>query len=152
MLVRIRLQIGNTPSFATRSSVIRQRSEQVFGGISTYKLASLQRLLTHCWRVCRYRSGETVNFPQADFWPGTTSGLPVIWELSKDVLQVTMASDMASFGANSAGAGSETCCATTGSRAPIFLIAVAVHLMRRRSGLVLSRKLCALTPRTRTEV
>jgi hypothetical protein len=38
------------------------------------------------------------------------------------------------------------------NRVPIFLIAVAVHLMRRRSGLVLTRQLCALTPRMRTEV
>jgi hypothetical protein len=35
---------------------------------------------------------------------------------------------------------------------PIFLIAVAVHLMRRSSGLVLSRQPCALTPRMRTEI
>jgi hypothetical protein len=33
VLVRIRLQIGNTPSFATGSSVIRKRSEPVFEGL-----------------------------------------------------------------------------------------------------------------------
>src|SRR5882762_7268382 len=38
------LQIGNTPSFTTGSSVIRKRSEQVFGGISTYKSASRQEI------------------------------------------------------------------------------------------------------------
>ncbi len=32
------------------------------------------------------------------------------------------------------------------------VIAVAVHLMRRRSGLFLSRQACALTPRMKTEV
>ena len=38
------------------------------------------------------------------------------------------------------------------NRVPIVLIAAAVHLMRRRSGFVLTRQLCALTPRMRTEV
>jgi hypothetical protein len=33
----------------------------------------------------------------------------------------------------------------------LFPIAIAVHLMRRRSGLVLPRQLCALRPRMRTE-
>jgi Tetratricopeptide repeat len=47
---------------------------------------------------------------------------------------------------------SETCCVTAGSLIPIFLIVAAVHLMRRRSGLVSSRQRCALTPRMRTEV
>jgi hypothetical protein len=31
-------------------------------------------------RVYRYRSGETVNFPQADLGLGITSGLPVTRE------------------------------------------------------------------------
>ena len=102
--------------------------------------------------VCRYQSGETVNFPQAIFWPGTTSGLPVIGEVSKGCSTCNDGFRHAFFGTNNARASSETSCGTTGSRAPMFLIAIAVHFMRRRSGLVSSRQLCALTPRMRTEV
>src|SRR6266446_1235493 len=55
------LQIGNTPSFTSGSSVIRKRSEPVFGGISTYKSAwrlesgrECRETIPRRWRVCSY--------------------------------------------------------------------------------------------------
>jgi hypothetical protein len=69
----------------------------------------------------------------------------------RDVLLVTIASDMATFGTNSA-AQVEKHVAQRPDHEFLFFSLLSLHLMRRRSGLLSSRQCCALTPRMRTEI
>ena len=39
-----------------------QKSSGIDGGIGSVKSASLQRLVGHSWRVCRYQSTTDLNF------------------------------------------------------------------------------------------
>jgi hypothetical protein len=78
----MREMVGTTRLELATSTVTKRRSNQlnyapasldqqqtdVSVRISNAKSASLQRLIAHCWRVYRYRCGETANFPQRDFW------------------------------------------------------------------------------------